>query len=126
VVYIVRVARAVSVSVGNKLLVCAASASAAICLLPSVVTEPVLTFLNSRVGESFPWLKAAAAQGGKIVATATSAVTYNEKAVVLFRPERADEAMAGTRHSESLLRRVAGEYHMLLLQSGGHVVRVFE
>jgi hypothetical protein len=57
------------------------------------------------------------------VATATAAATYNEKAVVLFR---AGEAMAGAESSESLLRRVAGEYHMLLLQSGSHLVRVFE
>jgi len=62
------------------------------------------------------------------VATATVAVTYNEKAVVFFRPERAGKAMAGAGagSSESLLRRVAGEYHPLLLQSGGHLVRVFE
>jgi hypothetical protein len=88
----------------------------------------VLTSLPPRVGESFPWLQAVAAQGGNIVATATVAVTYNEKAVVFFRPERAGEAMAGAGagSSESLLRRVAGEYHPLLLQSGGHLVRVFE
>ena len=62
------------------------------------------------------------------MATATVAVTYNEKAVVFFRPERAGEAMAGAGagSSESLLRRVAGEYHPLLLQSGVHLVRVFE
>jgi len=33
---------------------------------------------------------------------------------------------AGRWHSESLLRQVAGDYHTLLLQSGGHLVRVFE
>ncbi len=60
------------------------------------------------------------------MATATAAATYNEKAVVLFRPERAGEAMAGAGSSESVLRRVAGEYHTLLLQSGVHLVRVFE
>jgi hypothetical protein len=62
-------------------------------------------------------------QGGKIVATATAAATYNEKAVVLFR---AGEAMSDSGSSESLLRRVAGVYHTLLLQSGCHLVRVFE
>jgi hypothetical protein len=60
------------------------------------------------------------------VATATVAVTYNEKAVVFFRTKCAGEAMADAGSSESLLSRVAAEYHMLLLQSGGHLVRVFE
>jgi hypothetical protein len=82
----------------------------------------VLTFLNSREGKAFRWLK----EGGKIVAVATTAVTYNEKAVVFFRLERAGEALAGAEHSESMLRRVAAQYHMLLLHSGCHVVRVFE
>ncbi len=59
------------------------------------------------------------------MATATVAVIYNEKAVVFFRHESAI-AGAGAGSSESLLRRVAGEYHLLLLQSGGHLVRVFE
>ena len=60
------------------------------------------------------------------MATAATAATYNEKAVVLFRPERAREAPAGAGSSASLLRRVVRDYHMLLLQSGFHFVRVFE
>jgi hypothetical protein len=60
------------------------------------------------------------------VAMAAMAATYNDKAVILFRPERAGEALVGAGHSESLLRQVAGDYHTLLLQSGGHLVRVFE
>jgi hypothetical protein len=60
------------------------------------------------------------------VATAIAAATFSEKAVVLFRPKRAGEAPAGAGHTESLLHRVAGEYHTLPLQSGCHLVRVFE
>jgi hypothetical protein len=102
-------------------------------LLASSVSEPVLASLRppSRVGKSFPWQQAKAEEAarGQIVATATAAATYNKKAVILFR---AGEAMADAGSSESLLRRVAweyrvaGEYHTLLLQSGGHLVRVFE
>ncbi len=106
----------------NKWLVCAASAAAAIRLL----TPPqcLLSSTHCRVGKSFPWLKTQR-QKHKILATATAAVTYNEKAVVLFRRECAGVAIADAGYSESLLRRVAGEYQTLLLQSGGHLVRVF-
>ncbi len=76
-----------------------------------------------------------ASRGCKIVATPAVAVTYNEKAIVFFYPCSQEgkvfagasvAATASAGHSESLLRQMAKEYHMLLLQSGRHLVRVFE
>jgi hypothetical protein len=98
------------------------------------VTNTVCGFIICcPAGSSFHWLAQDSAASGiqqRVVATATAAATYNEKAVVFFQPQRTGEASVATStkdmDTERLLRQVAADYHTLLLQSGVHVVHVFE